>query len=178
MEDVLRSHATPRRRRTPYEWMMYHILKKQLGKYADWHIADGYHLLLDVYGKTLRIHHGDGLKYQGGIGGLTIPVEKAIASWNKGIPADLDIFGHWHQSQQNPKWVSNSSLIGYNAYSVAIKAPFEPPSQTLFMFRQTTWTHRDVPDFPRLINSERLVKNRSSGISPENRNSESILLGR
>jgi hypothetical protein len=97
-------------------------------------VSDGYHLLLDLYGKTLRIHHGDGLQYQGGIGGLTIPVEKAIASWNKGVPADLDIFGHWHQSQQNPKWICNGSLIGYNAYSVVIKAPYEPPSQTGFIF--------------------------------------------
>lgn len=117
-----------------YEWMMYHVLAKQLGKFAQWHIADGYHLLLDVYGKTLRIHHGDGLRYQGGVGGLTIPVEKAIASWNRGLPVDLDIFGHWHQSQQNPKWIANGSLIGFNAYSVAIKAPFEPPSQTYFLF--------------------------------------------
>jgi hypothetical protein len=60
-------------------------------------------------------------------------VEKAIAAWNKGIRADLDVFGHWHQSQQNPKWICNGSLIGYNAYSVAIKAPYEPPSQTFFL---------------------------------------------
>ena len=117
-----------------YEWMLYRTLEKYLGSKAEWHVSDGYHLLMDLYGKTLRIHHGDGLKYQGGIGGLTIPVEKAIASWNKGITADLDIFGHWHQSQQNPKWVCNGSLIGYNAYSVAIKAAFEPPSQTYFLF--------------------------------------------
>ena len=117
-----------------YEWMMYHVLADKLKSKATWHVADGYHLLVDLYGKTVRIHHGDGLKYQGGIGGLTIPVEKAIASWNKGIPADLDIFGHWHQSQQNPKWVSNGSLIGFNAYSVAIKAPFEKPTQTYFLF--------------------------------------------
>lgn len=117
-----------------YEWMMYKTLEKYLGSNASWHISDGYHLLVDLYGRTLRIHHGDGLKYQGGIGGLTIPVEKAIASWNKGVTADLDIFGHWHQSQQNPKWISNGSLIGFNAYSVAIKAAFEPPSQTFFLF--------------------------------------------
>jgi hypothetical protein len=61
-------------------------------------------------------------------------VEKAIASWNKGITADLDIFGHWHQSQQNPKWICNGSLIGHNAYSVAIKAPYESPTQTYFLF--------------------------------------------
>jgi len=117
-----------------YEWMLYKTMAKHLADKASWHVSDGYHLLLDLYGKTLRIHHGDGLQYQGGVGGLTIPVEKAISSWNKGVPADLDIFGHWHQSQQNPKWVCNGSLIGFNAYSIAIKAPYEPPSQTGFIF--------------------------------------------
>jgi len=116
-----------------YEWMMYHILAKSLSGVADFQISDGYHTYLDVAGHTVRVHHGDGLKYQGGIGGLTIPVEKAIASWNKGILADLDVFGHWHQSQQNPKWICNGSLIGHNAYSIAIKAPFEQPSQTYFL---------------------------------------------
>ena len=117
-----------------YEWMLYKTMEKHLGDKASWHVSDGYHLLLDLYGKTLRIHHGDGLQYQGGVGGLTIPVEKAISAWNKGVQADLDIFGHWHQSQQNPKWVCNGSLIGFNAYSIAIKAPYEPPSQTGFIF--------------------------------------------
>lgn len=117
-----------------YEWMLYKMMAKHMENKAIWHVSDGYHLLLDLYGKTIRVHHGDGLQYQGGVGGLTIPVEKAIAAWNKGVPADLDIFGHWHQSQQNPKWICNSSLIGFNAYSIAIKAPFEPPSQTGFVF--------------------------------------------
>lgn len=116
-----------------YEWMLYHFLAKHLSGVAEFCIADGYHLYLDVAGQTVRVHHGDGLKYQGGIGGLTIPVEKAISSWNKGITADLDVFGHWHQSQQAPKWICNGSLIGHNAYSIAIKAPFEEPSQTYFL---------------------------------------------
>lgn len=124
-------HATGAK--NSYEWMLYKVMEKQLSDKATWHVADGYHLLLDSYGRTVRFHHGDGLKYQGGIGGLTIPVEKAIASWNKGITADLDVFGHWHQSQQSPKWICNGSMIGYNAYSVAIKAPYEPPSQTFFL---------------------------------------------
>jgi hypothetical protein len=123
-------HATGAK--NSYEWMLYHILAKQFPQH-QWQIADGYHNYLEVDGRTVRFHHGDGLKYQGGIGGLTIPVEKAIASWNKAIPADLDVFGHWHQSQQNPKWISNASLIGHNAYAIAIKAGFEPPSQTYFL---------------------------------------------
>lgn len=115
-----------------YEWMLYHVMRKQMPQF-DWRIADGYHNYLDVDGRVIRIHHGDGLKYQGGVGGLTIPVEKAIAQWNRAIQADLDIFGHWHQSQQNPKWISNASLIGHNAYAISIKAGYEPPSQTFFL---------------------------------------------
>lgn len=123
-------HATGAK--NSYEWMLYQILKKQFPQH-EWQIADGYHNYLDVDGRIIRFHHGDGLRYQGGVGGLTIPVEKAIAQWNKAIPADLDVFGHWHQSQQNPKWISNASLIGHNAYAISIKAGFEPPSQTYFL---------------------------------------------
>jgi hypothetical protein len=127
-----------------YEWLLYKVLEQEITEGVTWVIGESYHTYLDVYGKTFRLHHGDGLKFQGGVGGLTVPVEKAIANWNKGRVADLDIFGHWHQSQQNPKWVSNGSLIGHNAYSVAIKAPFQPPEQTLFLFnakrgRTGTW---------------------------------------
>jgi hypothetical protein len=123
-------HATGAR--NSYEWMLYQILRKQFPQF-EWQIANGYHNYVGVNGKVIRFHHGDGLKYQGGVGGLTIPVEKAIAQWNRGMVADLDVFGHWHQSQQNPKWISNSSLIGHNAYAIAIKAGFEVPSQTYFL---------------------------------------------
>lgn len=127
-----------------YEWLLYKILEQEITDGVVWVIGESYHTYLEVYGKTFRLHHGDSLVYKGGVGGLTIPVEKAIANWNKGRVADLDIFGHWHQSQQNPKWVSNGSLIGHNAYSISIKAPFEPPQQTLFLFdskrgRTGTW---------------------------------------
>jgi hypothetical protein len=127
-----------------YEWLLYKILEQEITDGVVWVIDESYHTYLDVYGKTFRLHHGDQLRYQGGVGGLTVPVEKAISNWNKGRVADLDIFGHWHQSQQNPKWVSNGSLIGHNAYSISIKAPYETPQQTLFLFnsrrgRTGTW---------------------------------------
>lgn len=118
-----------------YEWLLYSILSKQLDlPKVEWVVADSYLSFVHVYDKVIRFHHGDGLKYQGGIGGLTIPTEKAIASWNKAKMADLDVFGHWHTQQQNPKWVSNGSLIGYNAYAVSIKAAYERPQQTFFLF--------------------------------------------
>lgn len=96
-------------------------------------IDDGYHTYLQVYDKTVRFHHGHALKYQGGIGGLFIPAYKAIDGWDDGRKADVDVFGHFHQTKDGGKFLSNGSLIGYNAFAVRIKARFERPQQTLFM---------------------------------------------
>jgi hypothetical protein len=119
-----------------YEWLLYRILEGRFhgDKQIEWQIADSYFNFMTVFDRRLRFHHGDGLKFQGGIGGLTIPTEKAIASWNKSPNrADLDLFGHWHQYQQSRHWLCNGSLIGYNAYALSIKASFEPPTQTYFL---------------------------------------------
>jgi hypothetical protein len=126
-----------------YEWMLYQVLKDDVPE-VKWVIADGYFVYIDVYGRQFRIHHGDNLQYQGGIGGLTIPCEKAIASWNKANPVYMDIFGHHHTAQQNPRWICNGSLIGYGPYSLSIKAGFEQPQQTFFLLdsvrgRTGTW---------------------------------------
>lgn len=134
-------HATGAK--NSYEWMMYHVMKDDLPE-MEWHIADGYHLYLDVYDRTIRFHHGDNVQYQGGIGGLTIPTEKAIAKWNTGKTPYLDIFGHHHTAQQNPRWMCNGSLVGFGAYSLSIKAGYELPQQTFFLLdskrgRTATW---------------------------------------
>ena len=119
-----------------YEWLLYRILEGRChgDQQIEFQIADSYFNFMEVYGRRLRFHHGDSLKFFGGIGGLSIPVEKSIASWNKSPNrADLDLFGHWHQYQQNRHWLCNGSLIGYNAYALSIKASFEPPTQTYFL---------------------------------------------
>lgn len=115
-----------------YEWMLYQVMKEDVPN-VEWIIADGYFVFIEVYGRVFRVHHGDNIQYQGGIGGLTIPCEKAIASWNKSNPVYMDLFGHHHTAMQNPRWISNGPLIGYGPYSLAVKAGFEPPSQTLFL---------------------------------------------
>lgn len=98
-------------------------------------IAEGYHSYVRLFDNkyVIRMHHGHGINYAGGIGGITIPVNKAIAQWNKGVKADLDVFGHFHTKIDAHNFVSNGSLIGYNAYAVRIKADFEVPSQSFFL---------------------------------------------
>ncbi|HVB33700.1 MAG TPA: hypothetical protein VNJ52_04920 [Patescibacteria group bacterium] len=96
-------------------------------------LSDGYHIYLDVYGQTVRIHHGHAMNYGGGVGGIYIPVNKALAQWNKARKADLDIFGHFHQFRDGGNFVSNGSLIGYNSYALTIKAEYERPQQASFL---------------------------------------------
>jgi hypothetical protein len=89
--------------------------------------------MLDVFGVRLRFHHGDGIKYGGGVGGITIPVNKAIAQWNRAHYADLDIVGHYHQFFDGGNFIANGSVIGWSPYSLWIKASFEPPQQAFFL---------------------------------------------
>lgn len=107
-------------------------------------IPEGMHSYLQIYDTTIRFHHGHAVKYGGGVGGIYIPVNKAIAQWNKGRSADLDVFGHFHQMRDGGNFLCNGSLIGYNAFALSIKADFERPKQTLFLMdkkrgRTCTW---------------------------------------
>lgn len=120
---------------TSYEWLLYRMLEKQLPD-IDWRIAGGYFQWLDVFGAQWRFHHGDAIRYQGGVGGITIPVNKAVAQWNKAREADFDFFGHWHQSIFMREWCCNGSVIGYSAHSQEIKADFEPPTQNLILWEK------------------------------------------
>lgn len=106
----------------------------ELRKNVRWDISEGYLGYLDLDGFVLRYHHGHAIRYGGGIGGISIPVNKAIAQWNRGRRADLDVFGHWHQWQHvRGRYVSNGSLIGINSFGIRIKAEPEAPCQSLLV---------------------------------------------
>jgi hypothetical protein len=92
-------------------------------------IANGMQTYLEVFGLTLRFLHGHSIKYAGGVGGITIPIRKAIAQWNKVRKADITFLGHFHQCLDGGDFVVNGSLIGYNAFAQFIKADYEPPRQ-------------------------------------------------
>ena len=116
-----------------YEQHMYLTLQGQEKRpHVEWQVGAGYLNLVDLDGFMLRAHHGHALKFGGGIGGLTIPANKAIGNWNQAQRADLDIFGHWHTFSWLPyRFVANGSLIGHNAFADRIRAEFQPPSQSL-----------------------------------------------
>lgn len=100
-------------------------------KNVRWQVGTGYLNYLDLDGFVIRFHHGHAIKYGGGIGGITIPTNKAIAAWDAVKRADLTCFGHWHQFQwlRAGRYVANGSVIGHSAYATRIKAAYEPPCQ-------------------------------------------------
>ncbi len=82
---------------------------------------------------NLRLIHGYEVKYGGGVGGITIPLKKAISQWDRPVRADLTVLGHFHQLFDGGNFLANGSLIGYNTYAQAIKAEWESPKQAFFL---------------------------------------------
>lgn len=118
------------------EYIMYHMLADHFrdNKRVKFIIPRSYHSFVRVYDEVIRFHHGHNLRYGGGVGGLTIPVNKAIAQWNKSNKdVTIDCFGHWHTRFDGGNFIANGSNIGFNAFAVSIKASFDRPSQTLFL---------------------------------------------
>jgi len=115
-------------------FMYYNLAQRFVGnKRVQFVISEGYLTYVKVFNTTLRFHHGHAVKYGGGIGGITIPVNKAIAGWNRGRKSDIDVFGHFHQVFDGGNFICNGSLIGYSAYALSIKASPEPPQQAFFL---------------------------------------------
>lgn len=101
---------------------------------VQWQIGKGYLNIADLDGFLVRFSHGHSLRFGGGVGGLTIPANKAIANWNTSKRCNLDVFGHWHTFSWLPyRFVANGCLIGHNAFADRIKAEYQPPSQTLII---------------------------------------------
>jgi hypothetical protein len=121
------------------ERYMYHNLQAQFKDEprVKFLIAEGYHSYLNLFGTyPIRFHHGHSIRYWGGVGGLTIPVNKAINEWNKNRHVKLDVFGHFHQHMDGGNFIANGSLVGYNAFAVSIKAAYEKPMQSFFLINK------------------------------------------
>lgn len=117
------------------EYFMYIYLQDHFrnNKRVTFHIAEGFISYLDVFDYKIRFMHGHTVRYGGGIGGMTIPINKAIAGWDSTGHADLTVMGHFHKFFDGGNFIVNGSMIGYNAYALSIKASFEKPKQALFL---------------------------------------------
>lgn len=114
-----------------HEWGLYQRLANQLD--CSVHAPPEAHQYFEVYGQTIHAHHGDEIKYSGGIGGIMIPVNKACAAWDQVRRSDYHMFAHYHQRINAGRVSVNGSLIGYNAYAMSIKAAPEVAQQDFWV---------------------------------------------
>lgn len=134
-----------------YEWLLYEFLARsissdeKLSKIIKFRIPKGYFNWLTCYNQQIRFHHGDNMKYVDGIGGVTVPLRKAIGQWNKARRADFDVMGHWHTRQSASQYVLNGSLIGYSEFAESHRCDFEKPSQCFFLVHPK---HGRTAEFP------------------------------
>lgn len=117
-----------------FDWLLYHSLADEFrhDKRVTFEITASNHQYAVVYGQTIHFHHGNEVRYQGGVGGLGIPLLKRVPVWDRIRPAALHCMGHWHQLRDYGRAIVNGSLIGYNAFAQGIGIDVEDPFQALF----------------------------------------------
>ena len=92
-------------------------------------IPRGYQAIVNVQGHGIRFHHGDEVRYQGGVGGISIGSNKKHDGWDRQIPSAFSFFGHWHQFIRTWRYACSGCLIGPTPYSVDAAFETQPPTQ-------------------------------------------------
>lgn len=113
---------------TSYEYGMYCTLARDFASdpRIRFDISPANDHYVTVYDQVLHTTHGDSVNYWGGVGGLTIPLNKACAAWNTDVRADWHAIGHFHQAIDLGHAIVNGSLIGWAPFSKWIKAAYNP----------------------------------------------------
>lgn len=129
------------------ETIIYYHIKKHFenNKRFELIMPDGQERLVEIYGLNFLFCHGHaGFKYSGGIGGLYVPLRRAIMTRYSKQQIDTVCMGHWHTYIQDTLFIANGSMIGYNNFANFIKVAPEDPTQTFFLvdkrFRRRTVT--------------------------------------
>jgi len=132
------------------EWLMYQTLASRFTNEprVKFVIEDGLYTYVDVFDTTIGFTHGDQFKYQGGVGGLLIPVRRGLNEIRKYRPGRKVVFcmGHFHERLDTGDIVVNGSAIGITPYGLSINAKPEPRSQHLFLIDSSRG--KDAPAMP------------------------------
>jgi hypothetical protein len=96
----------------------------------------GVYTEIEILGYLYRFFHGDNVKYQGGVGGLAVPLTRLILRLNQRRKAYQHCLGHFHSTHWLPNANVNGSLIGFDAYATALGFDVEPPQQSYFLVRR------------------------------------------
>lgn len=116
---------------TNYETFIYSALKKHV-EGVDFLVPDSDIAYLQIYDWMHRFFHGQQVKYNGGVGGITPSLNKKESAWDKTVYAHYNHMGHFHTySHPNKRTTLNGSLKGFDAFAASLGFDYEPPTQAL-----------------------------------------------
>ena len=101
------------------EWFMYSNLKRHFeGAPVEFVVTESrYNEDVEVYGRRLRFHHGEDLKYAGGLQGFYGRLYKLHLEKNQHRACYWTCVGHWHRAHTFRRiGMVNGSLIGDSPY--------------------------------------------------------------
>jgi hypothetical protein len=118
-----------------WEWLLYHVLASDFADEPRVHFSVTTDAIqyVDVLDYTLAFSHGDAMRYNGGVGGITIPATKAVLRWQRWKQCDYYHFGHFHTRIDLGEFAFNGSVIGPSPFGLRIGAPPEPPQQSFYV---------------------------------------------
>lgn len=118
-----------------FETLLYHFVASQFEseKRITWQLPTGHHALTTVAGMRVHVHHGDSVKFSGGVGGILVPLTKAALRWRAMFKAQLSLIGHFHQYHPGQQLVVNGSLVGHGTFSDFLGFEPEPAQQAFFL---------------------------------------------
>ena len=121
------------------EWLLYQTLAARLSDEPrfEFQIAESEWSYLDIFGFTHAFTHGDSFRYQGGVGGISIPLRRGINEVRKYRKVDHVAMGHFHQRSDFGDITVNGSMIGLSPYAMRIHASPEPRQQSWYLVDST-----------------------------------------
>ena len=121
--------------RLSHEYMMYHILKSDFtDPIFQWHIPESDISDVDIYGHKIRSFHGHQIRSMGGVGGLTIPLNKFVLRMDQIDPAFYNFCHHFHQlSYATTNCTINGAVCSYDAYACSLGCSYEVPKQSFML---------------------------------------------
>lgn len=120
------------------EWLMYKTLAGRFDNEPriEFIVEEGLYTYVDVYDETLGMTHGDQFQYQGGVGGLLIPVRRGLNEVRKYKPGTkrpiVYCMGHFHEEKDEDDVVINGSGIGMTPWSLS--KGFKPENRAQHWF--------------------------------------------
>ena len=118
-----------------WEWLLYQMIGHAFrdDPRVQVHATPDEMQYVEVFDFTLAFHHGHNIRYNGGIGGITIPAVKAMHRWQAWRECDYYHFGHFHTRLDLDQIAFNGSVIGPSPYGMARGYTPSPPVQSFYL---------------------------------------------